>query len=242
MNINDKLLKKFKKNYDDNKLNKAVAGAIAKVGILDASLNNETLRKHNYVFSDVTEKGKITNQKASGRCWMFASLNTARVDVMKKLNLETFEFSQNYTLFWDKLEKSNYFLESILETLDEKTDSRIIMHLLKDPVQDGGQWDMFSGILEKYGSVPKYMMPETFHSSNTRMLDTVLTRRLRKDAQVLRSKYAEGDKVEELRKLKEEQLQDIYNMLVKALGEVPTTFDFLNSSTLSPSAYLLLKT
>lgn len=227
MKISNELLKKYENEYKSNDINKAVAGSIAKVGIQSASLNNEVVRKHNFVFSDVTKRGEITNQKQSGRCWMFASLNTARVDVMKKLNLETFEFSQNYTLFWDKLEKSNYFLESILETLDEETNSRIISHLLQAPVQDGGQWDMFSGLLEKYGSVPKYMMPETFHSSNTRMLDVVITRKLRKFAQILRTEYKENKtSIEKLRAIKEEQLQDVYNILVKCLGEVPTVFDY----------------
>lgn len=224
MIVDKKLLKKFSENYEKERLNLAVASSIAKVGILDASFNNEVLREHNYEFSNVTDKGNITSQKSSGRCWMFAALNTARVDVMKKLNLDNFEFSQNYTLFWDKLEKSNYFLESILETLEEDRTSRLIQHLLSAPVQDGGQWDMFSGILEKYGAVPKYVMPETYHSSSTMVLNRVLTRRLRKAAQILRDK--KGSSMDQLRKIKEEQLQGIYDILVKSLGRIPETFDF----------------
>ncbi|MEK6190427.1 MAG: C1 family peptidase, partial [Carnobacterium alterfunditum] len=147
-------------------------------------------------------------------------------DTMEKLNMESFEFSQNYTLFWDKLEKSNYFLDSILETLDEAQDSRIISHLLTDPVQDGGQWDMFSGLLEKYGAVPKSVMPETFHSSNTSKLNEVLTSKLREFACQLREGHHAGSSLDESTAKKESMLYFIYSVLVKALGEVPETFDY----------------
>ncbi len=215
MKITNDLLTKYKGDYEKSPTNKAVAGAIARVGLQEASLNNEVLRTHNYYFSNETKRGEITSQKSSGRCWMFSALNTARVKTMNDLKLETIEFSQNYTLFWDKLEKSNYFLESILETLDEPRDGRLIHHLLQDPIQDGGQWDMFAGLLEKYGVVPKDVMPETFHSSNTNVMASLITRRLRKYAQILRSEYEKGKKLAELRKMKEEFLSDIYSVLVK---------------------------
>lgn len=226
MTITPELLKQFEEKYQQNPKNGLVQNAIANVGIQEASLNNTLSRRHNFVFSDVTTRGDITNQKKSGRCWMFSALNTARVETMNKLNLKTFEFSQNYTLFWDKLEKSNYFLESILETLDEPTDSRLIMHLLTAPVQDGGQWDMFAGILEKYGAVPKSVMPETFHSSDTLGLNRVLTSKLRENAHTLRTAHQQGSSINELQSLKEEMLAHIYSILVKALGPVPTTFTY----------------
>lgn len=226
MPITEKNLKQFEKLYQENPSNKLVENAIAHVGIQAASLDNTLTRRHTFNFSDVTTRGEITNQKKSGRCWMFSALNTARVKTMKKLNVETFEFSQNYTLFWDKLEKSNYFLESILETLDEATDSRLIMHLLTAPVQDGGQWDMFAGILEKYGAVPKSVMPETYHSSDTQGLNQVLTSKLREYAYTLRTAYQNKATCEALNQQKETMLAHIYSILVKALGPVPTTFTF----------------
>ncbi len=226
MIISNELLKKFDESFENDTISRAVTGAVAKSGFQDASLNNEVLKNHNFFFSNQTKKGEITNQKRSGRCWMFAALNTARVETIKKFNMETIEFSENYTLFWDKLEKSNYFLESILETLHEKTGSRLISHLLQGPVQDGGQWAMFSGILEKYGIVPKYMMPETFHSSNTSGLLEILTRMLRKYAQILRSSFENGTSIDDLRKMKEDYLSNIYSLLVKALGKPPVKFDF----------------
>ncbi|MEL3906485.1 MAG: C1 family peptidase [Treponema sp.] len=226
MTITPELLRKFLADYRINPVNEAVAGAVARSGIEDASFNNEVRCRHNFKFSHQTDRGEMTNQKKSGRCWMFASLNAARVETMKKLNLETFEFSQNYTLFWDKLEKSNYFFESILETLDEPLNGRLVAHLLHDPIQDGGQWDMFSGILKKYGVVPKDVMPETFHSSDTRFFVMELTHRLRKYAQLLRSGYAAGKSIDVLRAEKQRYLSHIYSFLVKALGEVPEYFDF----------------
>jgi len=226
MKITKESLTQYKEKYDNTPTNKVVQNAIAKVGINKSSIDNNMTRRHNFVFSHETEKGEITNQKSSGRCWMFAALNTARVDTMEKLNVKTFEFSQNYTLFWDKLEKSNYFLDSIIETVDEPLNSRLVQHLLQDPVQDGGQWDMFSGILEKYGAVPKSAMPETYHSSNTRELNQLLTAKLRDFAAKIRESYKDGKTTEELIDQKEDYLYFVYALLVKTLGEVPETFTY----------------
>ncbi|MGO1356341.1 MAG: aminopeptidase C [Alkalibacterium gilvum] len=226
MKITKESLDQFKDKYNGDETNRAVQNAIAKVGINKSSLDNNVTRRHNFVFSDETKKGAITNQKSSGRCWMFAALNAARVDTMEKLNVETFEFSQNYTLFWDKLEKSNYFLDSIIETVDEPLNSRLVQYLLMDPVQDGGQWDMFSGILKKYGAVPKAAMPETYHSSNTNELNQLLTAKLRDFAAKIRGSYKEGKTTNQLIEQKEAYLYFVYSLLVKTLGEIPETFTY----------------
>lgn len=226
MKITTDLLKQFKHDFDGNPVNHAVKNAMSKVGLNKSSIDNNLTRRHSFVFSHETKKGDITNQKSSGRCWMFAALNTARVDTMKKLNVKTFEFSQNYTLFWDKLEKSNYFLESIIETAGEPLNSRLVQHLLLDPIQDGGQWDMFSGLLEKYGAVPKSVMPETFHSSNTRELNQLLTAKLREFAAKLRDTHKAGKSSHELTEQKEACLSFVYGLLTKTLGEVPQTFSY----------------
>ncbi len=222
--IDNKMLKRFEERISTT--DKAVAGAIAKNGINDASLNNNVARRHNQMFSEKTKRGKITSQKMSGRCWMFAALNTARVDTMKKYNLETVEFSQNYTLFWDKFERSNYVLDSIIETVDEDLDSRVVSFILSDPLGDGGQWDMFKAILAKYGAVPKDHMPETYHSSNTTVMRNYLTGMLRFYASQLREEYAKTKSREKLVEMKEDMLFNIYNILVKALGEPPKEVNF----------------
>ena len=224
-----------------------MANAIAKNGLNDVSLNQTVLRDVQYEFSIEIESGKITAQGSSGRCWLFAGLNTLRHAIMKKLNLETFELSQNYQMFWDKLEKANYFLESILETLEEPTEGRLINWLLADPIGDGGQWDMFVNLVNKYGVVPKDEMPETYHSGNTRVMNGIITVKLREDACRLREAYRLGASAAELGARKHEMLNEVYRVLVECLGEPPTSFDleyrdkdknFCRDTGLMPQAFL----
>jgi bleomycin hydrolase len=143
---------------------------------------------------------------------------------MKKLNLQTFELSEVYQMFWDKLEKANYFLENIIETRDEPLDSRMILALLSDPLSDGGQWDMFVNLVDKYGVVPKSLMPETFSSSDSDSMNTLLVSKLREYAKLLRDMYAKGSSVEELRKSKCALLEEFYRMLAIHLGKPPCNF------------------
>ncbi len=224
--IDKNVLKKFRDKFDSDKTSMAVSSAVARVGIDEASLNNDVLRRHKHMFSVTTKKGKITEQKHSGRCWMFAALNTARVDTIKKYNLKTTEFSQVYTLFWDKLERSNYVLDSIINTVEEPRTSRLVAYLLSDPLGDGGQWDMFKGLLKKYGIVPKDHMPETFHSSDTTVMDRYLTSMLRFFSSQLRDKYEESKDLAKLQKMKEDMLYKVYNILVKCLGNPPGKVNF----------------
>ncbi len=211
----------FEQRFDKTPTGRLAMNAVTKAGIQSASASYDLQRRMRYGFSLELEAGKLTNQKSSGRCWMFASLNTMRVEVMKKLNLENFELSQNYPLFWDKLEKSNYFLESILDTLDEPLNGRLVSFLLAAPLGDGGQWDMFANIVEKYGVVPKEMMPETFHSSNTGVMNKYLTLKLREFACILREAHAAGQSREQLAAKKEDMLYTIYQMLCVCLGKPP---------------------
>ena len=176
-------------------------------------------------FDIEVKQGARTDQKRSGRCWMFASLNTFRIHAMRKFNLKDFEFSQAYPLFWDKLEKANWFFENVIDTLDEPLDGRLVQFLLADPVGDGGQWDMFRALVKKYGVVPKEAMPETACSSNTGDLDGFLTRYLRKCARELRCAYAAGSTVDDLRAYKKDMMENVHHLLAICLGEPPATFD-----------------
>ncbi len=195
-------------------------------GVVKSAVDPRACAQDRHQFSIRLEQGKITNQKQTGRCWMFAALNTMRFDIMEKLGLDTFELSQNYTLFYDKLEKSNYFLENILSTLEEPTAGRVIAHLLHDPLGDGGQWDMLCNLVEKYGVVPKDAMPETACSSSTREMGRYMTKKLREFACVLREGHAAGKPIEDLRAQKDGMMRDMYNILCIALGTPPERFTF----------------
>ena len=184
--ISQNLLDQLEKRFDENPGNRMAMNAAVSCGICASSRNYETEREIPHEFSISLEQGAVTNQKRSGRCWMFAALNCMRFQVIKKQNLEDFELSQSYPLFYDKLEKANYFLESILDTLDEPTDGRLIAHLLAAPLNDGGQWDMLCSIVEKYGLVPKMAMPESVSSSATQEMVSYMTEKLREYACVLR--------------------------------------------------------
>ena len=201
--------------------------AVTANGIGKSSIDIEALKNNVHEYSVSLKTGEITSQEQTGRCWMFAALNAMRQELISSLNLESFEFSQAYPLFWDKLEKSNYFLENILSTLEEKTDGRIISFLLSAPLNDGGQFDMFAGLIEKYGLVPKSAMPETVCSSDTAEMDKYLTLKLREYACRLRNAHRKGEAVESLRAQKEDMLSTIYRMLTICLGFPPETVDLI---------------
>lgn len=225
-NIEFKEIQGFHEDFSDTPKHKVFQNSVTKNGILDSAYTREGEAENHFNFSISLEAGKITNQKKSGRCWMFAALNVMRLKVMKKLNLENMELSQAYPLFWDKLEKSNYFLENILDTMDEETDSRIISFLLTDPLADGGQWDMFSNLIRKYGVVPKETMPESYSSSETEQLNRLLTTKLRGFACEMRKSHAQGKTLEALHHEKEEMLNSIYRILCISIGEPPETFTY----------------
>ena len=221
--ITNEMLSRFSADFNADKCHRIAMNAVTQNGVTKSAVSQAALREDVHQFSINLKQGEITNQKSSGRCWMFAALNTMRFAIIKKLNLETYELSQNYPLFWDKLEKSNYFLENILATLDEPTGGRLIAWLLSAPLGDGGQWDMFCALVDKYGVVPKDAMPETECSSNTREMDKFLTLKLREYACKLRAMHAEGKSAQELAGEKEAMLSTIYRMLCICLGEPPKT-------------------
>ena len=218
----------FTKEFNSCSSNKISRNALTRTQINNIAMDWDAFRLTNHVYSDVisTEMAKVTNQKSSGRCWGFAGLNLMRISLAEKYNLKDFEFSQNYFMFFDKLEKSNYFLENIIKTLDESYDSRLMMHLLHSPVQDGGQWDMFVNLIEKYGVVPQSAMPESFQSSQSGMMNRFLTRKLREFASTLRKMNKKGIDITSLRKEKEKMMSEIYTMLCICLGNPPEKFDW----------------
>ena len=147
-----------------------------------------------------TEATPITNQKASGRCWLFAATNELRLNVTKELNLKEFELSQSYLFFYDKLEKANYFLDQIINTYDEEVESRLVQYLLSAPTQDGGQYSMFINLVKKYGLIPKDIYGDLAYSTTaSRKWNALLTTKLREFAEVLRDELKKGNDITELR-------------------------------------------
>ncbi len=212
--------------YEANPKFAAMENAISHNGLL-ASLEKRSAAVGNTpIFSLDLTKDKVSDQKASGRCWMFAALNTFRHKMIAGFQLEDFELSQAHTFFWDKYEKSNWFLEQVIATADQELTSRKVKFLLDTPQQDGGQWDMVVSLFEKYGVVPKSVYPESISSSNSRELNQILNKLLRQDAQILRELAAEGAESAELQTKKEELLQEVFNFLAMNLGLPPRQFDF----------------
>ncbi|HLQ39346.1 MAG TPA: C1 family peptidase, partial [Tetragenococcus sp.] len=192
--IDTELTAKFAAEFKDNKKQQALQKAVVKNGITASAENMAATVNNVPVFSIDVKTGKVANQKQSGRCWMFAALNTFRHRIFNNFALKDFELSQNYTFFWDKYEKANYFYENIIATADQELTSRKVAFLLATPQQDGGQWDMIVSIFNKYGVVPKTSMPESSNSSNSRDLNNYLNKKLRKDAAVLRQLVTDGVK------------------------------------------------
>ena len=213
-------------NYEANVKYAALENTVTHNGIHASLETRQSAVENTPVFSLDLTKDKVTNQKASGRCWMFAALNTFRHKMISSFQLEDFELSQAHTFFWDKYEKSNWFLEQVIATADQELTRRKVAFLLQTPQQDGGQWDMVVSLFEKYGVVPKSVYPESISSSNSRELNTYLNKLLRQDAQILRDLIHSGADSEAVASKKQALLQEIFNFLAMSLGLPPREFDF----------------
>ncbi|TAQ83317.1 hypothetical protein B7494_g8358 [Chlorociboria aeruginascens] len=165
------------------------------------------------------EGAPITNQRSSGRCWLFASTNVFRVALMKRHNLDKFELSQAYLFFYDKLEKANFFLEQILDTASEDLDNRLVQTLLQSPVSDGGQWDMVYNLVHKYGLVPQVLYPDSFNAKASSAINSLITTKLREDALQLRSLASSS--VKDITAIKKKMMKEIHLILTLTLGPPP---------------------
>src|SRR4051812_46186183 len=214
----------FGTEFTANPVYRMAQNAVTQITVDDVALNRGVVTTIDHTFSTFLDDWGVTNQKQSGRCWMFAGLNLLRFSAKNKMNLKEFEFSQNYTMFWDKLERANYFFEAIIETADRDVDDRLVAFLLEGPLGDGGQWNMFVNLVKKHGLVPKAFMPETESSSNTRRMNTVLRSKLREGAKQLREMHAAGESAEALRATKQEYVQVVHRILSIHLGTPPERF------------------
>ena len=217
-------LDKLQNNYNKDDKNVILRHALSKTSIPDVIYVSESEHDLENKFSIDLKTMNVCNQKQSGRCWIFAGLNILREIIGKKLNVEQFELSQNYVAFFDKLEKINFTLSSVMELLDKEHDDRTLMHILTNGVGDGGQWDMFANLVKKYGVCPKNAMVETYQSSGTRESDVLINSMIRKFAADASKLYKE-EKYDQIKEMKDELIQKSYNLLANCFGVPPKTFN-----------------
>lgn len=212
--------------FDVEPRNRLAQNAVTRNPIDAVAVNRAVVTATDHTFSHLLDKWTVTDQKQSGRCWLFAGMNLFRVGSMEQMGLKDFEFSQTYLFFWDKFERANYFLEAMIETADRPVDDRVVAWLLSHPVDDGGQWSMFASLVKKYGLVPKAVMPETKSSENTTPMNRHLVQKLREGARDIRAQHEAGASVDAMRETKDEVLDAIYRMLAIHLGTPPERFDW----------------
>lgn len=215
---------KFQQDYQQNKQNKIAELAVVNNGVQKASFNGEGIRDLNRTFSIEIPTDNVTDQKQSGRCWLFAALNVLRHKFAKQYHTKNFTFSQSYLFFWDRIERANIFFNHILETADKPVDDRTVHFYLQAPDTDGGQWHMAISLIRKYGLVPTYAQDESFTANNTAAFNQALNMKLRENGLVLR-KLAQAGKNDEIEQKRQEYLSEIYRMAVIAFGQPVQKFD-----------------
>ena len=239
--ISAEMLSRIRQGYSGTPAEKAVKNALAGQSISTLAVNADNLAMIDTHFSFKVKVKGITNQKSSGRCWLFTGLNVLRAKMISSYDLGEFEFSQNYCSFYDLLEKSNLFLQAVIDTRNKPFDDREVDWLFKNPIGDGGQFTGVSNLITKYGVVPKEVMPETYQSNNTADMRSILSLKLRQFGLELRDL-----KPTDAAKRKEAMLTEIYGILVKCLGVPPTEFewtrynskgDFVSSKTYTPKSF-----
>ena len=230
-NITYKNLKTYSYNFNKQKTNKVLKNVNTKSHFKNLILKSDYQQNKKQVFKKVINvEATITDQENSGRCWLFAFLNIIRFKMIQKYNLlPSFEFSQNYLFFYDKLEKANYYLNFILEnysvnleTLDYNTETIKSIHMLQNLTDDGGHWNVFVNLIEKYGIIPKSNMDEDFHSSNSNELEIFYDDYLRKCGHKIKT-TSKNDLAKNKQKILNEMLSECYKILVLFLGEPPST-------------------
>ena len=224
--VTDIMIERLRKNFSDDPTAKIVQNAVSNGHLIDVALDRDLVQTMNSSFSIKLDEWSVTNQKSSGRCWLFAALNLFRPGAMKKMNIKEFEFSQSHIHFWDKFERSNCFLESIIDLGKEPVEDRTVHFLLSDPIGDGGQWNMAMNLIRKHGLVPKSVYPESTSSSATRWMNSSLRDLLRSSASELRKMISDGSPLSEVRSRKEGRIADVWRLLCMHLGTPPESFDW----------------
>lgn len=224
--ISSKMLGEIQKQNKMTQAENAIANAIAANSIDNLAQNRNNAAELDTYFSIETPKQTITDQKSSGRCWMFSGMNVLRANFAKRTDSLRVEFSQAYLFFYDQLEKANLFLQGVIDTGKKPIDDQRVQFFFKNPINDGGTFCGVADLTEKYGLVPKQVMPESYSSDNTSKMARLISSRLREDGLILRKMVAEGKKAADIEKAKTEMLATVYRMLALTIGEPPTQFTY----------------
>jgi bleomycin hydrolase len=213
-------LARLRKEFSADPTAKLLQNALTTTELKDVALDHQVATSIDHTMSNQLDDWKATNQKQSGRCWLFAGLNLLRAGTAEKLGIKDFEFSQNHAMFFDKFERANYFLQSVIELVDRETDDRTLATLLNDCMGDGGQWNMFVAVIAKHGLVPKSVMPETVSSSATGKLNNSLRQVLHTAARNIREASDANQRTE----VAEATMSTVWRALCLHLGTPPETF------------------
>ena len=222
--ISSEMLNQIKQSYQGTSADKALRNAIGSNDIRKLALNQDNMTGLDTYFSIKVDSKGITDQKSSGRCWLFTGLNVMRAKTIAKYGLTSFEFSQTYPFFYDQLEKANLFLQGVIDTREKPMDDKMVEWLFRNPLSDGGTFTGVADIVGKYGLVPKGVMPETNSSENTARMANLISLKLREFGLQLREQASKGAKTAALAKSKTEMLGTVYRMLILNLGVPPTEF------------------
>ena len=237
--ISAEMLAKISATYTDNAYDKAISNALAGTSIATLAINADNAAMIDTHFSDRVKTKGITDQKSSGRCWLFTGLNVLRAKMIDKYDLPGMEFSQSYLFFYDQLEKANLFLQGVIDTKELPFEDRKVDWLFSNPLSDGGQFTGVSNLITKYGLVPAEAMPETFQANNTSQMANLLKLKLREFGLELRKAYEDG--CTDLQEIKIRQLSEIYRMLALCLGEPVKEFEWIrcdkNNNIVSRQTY-----
>lgn len=222
MKLDKKIFDQLEKIYDNDEKNKVIENAISNMGIREASLDKNIINKHDFIFSNEVETKDVTNQKKTGRCWMFAGLNMIRMHIAKKLNMEKFELSESFLYFYDNMEKANLFLQRVIDTKNLDIKDRKVEDVFYSTPEDGGYFEFFYYLIKKYGIVPKNTMGELYHTDQSQFMFYVLENALKKIAMEIRA----TDDEKEIENLRKEGLSYAYNIFAKSIGKPVENFDF----------------
>ena len=225
-NLTLDLIKSFSNKFHTDKTNIALQNAISSNDIRKLAINRNNLGKTDNYFKYKVETNGITDQKSSGRCWLFTGLNVLRPIATANMNISDIKFSQTFLFFYDQLEKANLFLEGIIDTRTKPLEDKRVEWLLKNPIGDGGQWTGLVDLATKYGIVPEDVMPESYNSENTRIISELLANNLKADAMEIRTMASQKKSDAAISTRKVEMLSDIYKVLALSLGEPPTEFSW----------------